>query len=374
MEPIYLDNNATTPLDPNVFEAMRRFLVDDFGNPSSAHRFGRPPREGLEEARRRVAACLGTRPDRIAFTRSGTEADGLAVAGRFAGRAHGRLITTDIEHPAVLETARALAGRGIIVEILPVDSDGIVCLETLEEALSRPADLVSIMLANNETGAVQPIGEASCLCRAKGVPLHTDAVNAAGKMPVRVDELRVDLLSLSAHKFHGPKGAGVLYMRDRSLIEPLFFGGGQEGGLSPGTENVAGAVGLAEALARATAALPDAADRMRELSERLLAGLRSLVPGIVENVSGEARLPNTLSLIIPGRDSTKLLARLDRAGIAVSAGAACHAGTRKPSSVLLAMGRTPEEALSTIRVSLSRFTTGEEIGRSLDMFRQVLAR
>ncbi len=373
MEPIYLDNNATTRVDPDVARAMMRFLTDDFGNPSSAHRFGRAPREALAEARRRVAAALGAQPEQIRFAGSGTAADVFVLSRRFAGRPGGRLVTTAIEHPAVLTTARELARGGVEVDVLPVDGDGRLRIDALRRSLERGADLAAIMLANNETGAIQPVAEAAALCRQAGVPLFSDAVNAAGKIPVDVRELGVDALALSAHKFHGPKGTGVLFLRDPALVRPIHQAGGQEGGLFPGTENVAGAVGLAEALDRATVGLAENAARMGALASSLLEAIRAVRPDAVLNVASPAyRLPNTLSVVLPGRRATELLARLDEAGVAVSAGSACHSGCDSPSPVLLAMGRTPAEAGSTLRISLARTTTPAEIEEAARIFSRIL--
>ncbi|MFQ5428787.1 MAG: aminotransferase class V-fold PLP-dependent enzyme [Phycisphaerae bacterium] len=367
---IHLDNNAGTRPSDAVLEAMRRAPK---GNPSSIHGAGRAAREAIDHARRQVAALVHARPRRILFTSSGTEADNLALSGVFLSHAGGprHLITSAIEHPAILNTCAFLEGFGHRVTRLPVDRDGLVHPEDLRRALADDTLLVSIMLANNEVGTIQPIRELCAVAHAAGVLFHTDAVQAAGKTKVDVTALDVDLLSLSGHKFHGPKGVGALYVRKGVKLTPLLHGGRQERGLRAGTENVPAIVGLGKA-AELAARMIDEADRIRELRDRLETGILELVPGAIRNGHPRLRLANTLNLTLPGLRGESLVVALDQHGISLSSGSACKAGSPDPTHVLLAMGRTPEEAHCSVRFSLARETTEEDITEALAAFRQVL--
>ncbi len=370
---VYLDNNATTPmLEPvrkAVFDAMERY----YGNPSSIHNVGREARFAIEEARRRVARLLNTRPRRLVFTGGGSAADNLAIKGvAFALREKGRhIITTPIEHPAVLQTCRFLERIGFEVTYLPVDRYGRVNPEDLEGALRDDTILVSIMMANNEVGTVQPIRELVALAHERGVLFHTDAVQAVGKIPVDVEALDVDLLSFSAHKFHGPKGIGGLYVREGVPLEPLVHGGKQEWGMRAGTENIPGIVGLGKAAELAREHLRHL-NELRALRERLESGILEIIPEARLNGHPHERLPNTVNVTIPGIRGESLVLALDQRGIAISSGSACKSGSPEPTHVLLAMGCTAEEAHCAIRLSLSYRTTKEDIDYTLEALQHVL--
>ncbi|MFO7654406.1 MAG: IscS subfamily cysteine desulfurase [Candidatus Krumholzibacteriia bacterium] len=370
---IYLDSNATTRVAAAVREAMAPFLDGAFGNPSALHGAGREAAEALDAARRNVARLVGARPRRIVFTGGGSEADNLAVKGvAFAGgRRGGHVITSAVEHPALLESCRFLERLGYRVTCLVVDADGRVRPGDLEAALDDDTFLVSIMAANNETGTVQPVAELAGLAHAAGALFHTDAVQAAGKIPVDVAAWDVDLLSLSAHKFHGPKGVGALYVKAGVELEPLVHGGRQEGGLRAGTENVAAIAGMGRAAELARAAL-SRHDRLAHLRDRLEAGILALLPEARRNGSREHTLPNTLNLSLPGVRGESLVIALDRRGIALSSGSACKAGSPAPTHVLLAMGRSEEEAHCSVRFSLDTGTTAEDVDRTVAVLGQVL--
>ncbi len=378
---IYFDHSATTPLDPRVLTAMGPFLGGAYGNPSSQHHEGRVARAAVETARAQVAALIGAEPDEIIFTASGTEADNLALVG--AVRASGRpshVVTTSVEHAAILETCRFLASSehrpGTKVTHLPVDAHGLVRPESLLRALQSTVTLVSIMAANNVVGTLQPIEELAHLTKLHGVLFHTDAVQAAGKIPLDVNRLRVDLLSLSAHKLHGPKGVGALYVRKGTRLSPIVFGGGQERGLRSATENVAGIVGFGAAAALAREELAEEATRLAQFRERISQELTRTLPRSYLFGHPVHRLPGHLSFGLRGqeREVGKLLAALDAAGFAVSAGSACnahHAG--EPSPVLLAMGYDAERACGLIRLSLGRFNTEQQVDRFLGVLPQAVA-
>ena len=361
---VFLDHNATTPMADEVRAAMLPFLQEQWGNPSSIHHMGNGARGSLEDARRTIAGLLNCTGRRLIFTGGGTEADNLAIKGAVRALKHrGRhLITSSIEHPAVALSCRALAAEGFETTVLPVNRQGVVKPAALAAALRPDTILVSIMLANNETGAVQPVRELARLARDHGALFHTDAVQGLGRMVVDVEELGVDLLSLSSHKVHGPKGVGALYRRQGVEIEPLLHGGGQEGSLRAGTENVAGIVGFAKACELARRRLEsDDHDRLAELRDRLAAAIRQVIPGARVNSEEAVRLPNTLSIIIPDIRGESLVLLLDRHGLCFSSGSACKSGNPEPSPALLAMGLSREEAHCTVRFSLGPATTTEDI-------------
>jgi cysteine desulfurase NifS len=370
---IDLDNNATTPLDESVRQAMLPYLVDRGGNPSSIHGGGRDARQGMEAARRQVARLIGANPRRVLFTGGGSEANNLALKGlAFARRErNGQLITSAIEHASVLKTAAFLESVGFRVRILPPDEQGRISPSHLRDALTDDTFLVSIMLANNETGTMQPIRELCAVAHERGVPFHTDAVQAAGKIPVDVEELCVDLLTLSAHKLYGPKGVGALFVRRGVTLEPLVHGGSQEGGLRAGTENVAGIIGMGRAAEIARGHL-DRGATIRELRDRLRDGIRERIPNARQNGDPQNGLPNTLNLTLPGLRGESLVVALDQRGVALSSGSACKSGSPEPTHVLLAMGRTAEEAHCSVRFSLSRETTEEDIDETLIALASVL--
>ncbi|MFW6151131.1 MAG: cysteine desulfurase family protein, partial [Chloroflexota bacterium] len=370
---IYLDNNATTQVADAVREAMVPYLGSSHGNPSSIHEAGKDAREAVEWARRQVAALIGARPRRIIFTGGGSEADNLALKGTaFALRNKGNhLITTNVEHPAILSTCRFLEKLGYEVTYLAVDGDGWLDPEMLRAAISDSTILVSIMMANNEVGTILPLRALCGIAHDRGVLVHSDAIQAVGKIPVDVEELGVDMLSISAHKFHGPKGVGALYVRKGVELEPLIHGGEQEGGLRAGTENTPGIVGLGKAAELAPRAVQER-DRIRALRDRLESGIGEHVPGARLNGHPEQRLPNTLNLTLPGLRGESIVIALDQHGIALSSGSACKSGSPEPTHVLMAMGRSEEEAHCAVRLSLSRHTTKEDTDDTIAALGKVL--
>lgn len=376
--PIYLDHAASTPVRPEVLEAMLPFLGGSFGNPSSAHRFGRAARAALEQARREVAQAAGVEPNQVVFTSGGTEADNHAVIGAcLAARARGEAMlaaVSAIEHKAVLAAAHQVCHLGGQEVILPVGRDGLLDLGALQAALARRPSVVSVMWVNNETGVVQPLGEIAGLCREAGVLLHTDAVQAFGKIPAAFTDLACTLASLSGHKIGAPKGVGALIVRDRQAVEALIHGGGQQFGIRPGTENVAGAVALGRAATLAVEELGEHVTRLAALRDELLARLRAAVPDLVVHGETAPRAPHVLSMAIPGTDSEAMLMHLDLAGVAASGGSACSTGALEPSHVLTAMGVPRELALGTIRLSLGHETTPDEVSRVAGLFPGVVAK
>jgi cysteine desulfurase len=365
---IYLDHAATTPVHPDVVAEMLPYFTQAGHNPSSLHAEGREARGGLDRARDRVAAALGVARKEITFVGSGTEADNQAIlsAARLQRERGRHIVSTVIEHHAILHSLDALREEGYEITLLPVDDRGVVSVAAFERALRSDTVLASVMYANNEIGVVQPIAELAAAARAHGVVFHTDAVQGAGLIPLRPRELGVDLLSLSAHKFYGPKGVGVLYVRDGVPMPPLVHGGGQEFGRRSGTENVAGIVGLAAALERAIAGQPQRAARIGALRDRLEAGIRARADVRI-NGAGAPRLPNNCNVSFAGGDSEALLMRFDLEGIAVSAGSACTSGALEPSHVIDALKIDPKWHRGVIRFSLGEATTEDEIDRVLDV-------
>jgi cysteine desulfurase len=363
----YLDHAATTPVRPEVREAMLPFLGATFGNPSSSHRWGREARAALESARGRVAAVLGARRREIVFTGCGTDSDNLALLGgwRAARRPDAPVVCSAIEHKAVLLAAKAAPAQGAPLILRGVDGDGDVDEGALDVALAARPAVVSVMWGNNEVGALQPIDMIAARCRDAGVPFHTDAVQAFGKVRVRVDETPVDMLALSAHKFGGPKGVGILFVRDGIELDPLEFGGGQERRLHPGTENVAGAVALATAAELAVSEQAAEHARLERLRDRLEAALLDRIDGLVVN-SVAPRLPHILNVTVPGVDQEALVVALDMEGFGVSVASACQSGASEPSHVLSAMGRVAEGAAS-IRLSLGHASTDADVERAIDV-------
>jgi cysteine desulfurase len=359
-DPIYLDHNATTPLLPEVVDAMLPSLREHFGNPSSAHVYGRRAKEAVEQARARVAALLGARGEEIFFVAHGTEANNLAIRGVMAALPEKRhVVTSVIEHPATSEPCRELEKHGGRVTWLPVDEHGRVRVAEAEAALRGDTALVTLMHANNETGVLQPIAELAHGARARGVLVHTDAAQSVGKLPLSVEALGVDLLTVVGHKFGAPKGVGALYVRRGTPIRPVLLGAGHERGLRPGTENVASLVGLGVACEVALRTVEEEARRVRALREELWDRLRARIPGLALNGHPEERLPNTLNVRFPGVSGSALLAATPE--VAASTGSACHAGEESASSVLTAMGVEPRAALGSVRLSLGRTTTREDV-------------
>jgi cysteine desulfurase len=376
MRRVYLDNNATTPIDPEVYEAMRPYLVEHYGNASSIHWFGQQARTAIEAAREKVARLINARSSEVVFTSGGTESDNAAIFGivEAARRESKHVITSSIEHHAVLHCAKALENRGVNVSYLRAGSEGIVDPADVERAIRPDTVLISVMHANNELGTVQPLEEIGRIAREHDIYLHTDAVQSTGKIPVDVEELGVDLLSLSAHKFHGPKGVGALYIRKGTILRPLLFGGHHERDRRPGTENVAGIVGLGQAAEMARLHLEDSARRVGNLRDRLENGILGRIPSTVVNGSRERRLPTTTNIRFDYIEGEGFVIALDLRGVACSTGAACSSGSVEPSHVLTAIGRTADEARSSIRFSLSRFNTDEDIDFTLDILPPVVER
>jgi cysteine desulfurase len=379
---VYLDNSATTAMAPEVIEAMLPYFSEEIGNAQSVHSFGQRAKAAVEKARREVAALINAAPAEIVFLSGGTEADNLAVRGIAEAHGdHGRhIITTRIEHPAVLATCEALEGIGYRVTYLPVSRSGIVSIDDLRQALSDDTILISVMLANNETGTVQPIEDIAGVvaeARARGLDhlhLHTDAVQAIGKIPVDVKRLGVDLLSLSGHKIHGPKGIGALYVRKGTRLAKLLYGGHHERDRRPGTENVPGIVGLGRAAEMARTQLDERGSRMRELRDHLEQELISRFPGVRVNGDKEQRVPNVSNMSFDGVDGESLLIALDLKGIAVSTGSACASGSLEPSHVLQALGLTRDEVRGSLRFSLGAYTTREEIDYAVSVLADTVAR
>lgn len=360
-----MDHASTTPMAPEVIEAMNAAFVEIFGNASSLHQPGLSARAALEEARERVAGLIGAEAGEVYFTSGGTESDNLAIRGAaLANRDRGRhIITTSIEHPAVLEPCKALEKEGFEVTYLPVTREGLVEVEALEAAIREDTILISIMHANNEIGTIQPIAEAGELARSRGIVFHTDAVQTVGKIPAKVDDLGVDLLSISSHKLHGPKGVGALYIRKKTPIEPIIFGGGHERGMRSGTENVPGIVGLAAASELAERNLEGEMVRISGMRDRLADYVLERVEDTWVNGSRTKRLPNNLNLGFSFIEGEALLLRLDAEGIAVSTGSACSSKKTVASHVLTAIGLRPQEAHGSLRITLGRENTDEEVDR-----------
>ncbi len=381
---IYADHAATTPPAPEVVEAMRPFLGGRFGNASSVHRRGEAAREAIEGARAAVAGLIGATPEEIVFTATGSEANNLALQGALAaaggvragaGPPRARLIVSAIEHPSVLETARALAEAGRPLTVVPVGPDGLVDPERLGRELGPDVALVSVMLANNEVGTLQPVAEIARLARAAGALVHCDAVQAVGKVPVEVAALGVDLLSLAGHKFHGPAGAAALYVRRRVRLMPQVHGGHQERSRRAGTENLAAIVGLGVAASRAARALEAGApQRHAALAARLLAGLLAQVPGTRLHGDATRRLPGLVNVRFEGVDGEAVLHELDRAGITVSTGSACSAAAPGPSHVLIALGLRPEHAHASVRYSLGEGIDERDVDRIVTTTAAVVGR
>lgn len=372
---LYLDYAATSPLDPQVLEAMTPFLKGAFGNPSSTHTLGEEAKAAIEGARQKVARLLGAKVEEIVFTSGGTEANNWALyAITLLKGKRGHIITSSIEHPSILEAARFLHSIGFEVTYLPVDGKGRVDPEAVKRALRSDTLMVSVMYANNETGILQPIREIAEVTREAGILFHTDAVQAVGHIPVNVRELGVDLLSLSAHKFCGPKGVGVLFIREGLDLPPLIRGGGQERGLRSGTENVPAIVGMGKAAEIAYESLHEEGERLKSLREKLYQGMRERIAGVLLNGDTEGTLPGILNVSIEGVPGEALVLNLDLEGIRVSSGAACHSRRLEPSHVLLAMGFDRKRALEAVRFSLGRWTREEEIEHVLDVLPKVVQR
>ncbi len=376
MRRVYLDHNATTPVAPEVLAAMLPYFSEEYGNASSIHTFGQHARGAVEEARESVAELLGGRPAEIIFSSGGTESNNHAIFGA-VGAAHGgpkHVITSAIEHSAVLDPCSALEKRGVVVTVLPVDREGVVNPEDVRRAIRPETVLITIMLANNELGTIEPMEEIGKIAAQTGVTLHTDAVQAAGKIPIDVKKLGVHLLSISAHKLYGPKGVGALYVRKGTRLEPLLYGGHSERDRRPGTEDVSCIAGLGKAAELALTHMKEEGRRIAALRDRLENGLLERIPHARVNGCRARRTPNTTNLTLPFIEGESMVIALDLKGIACSTGAACSSGSVEPSHVLTAIGLAPEDARATLRLSLGHQTTDEEIDFALDTIPPVIDR
>jgi cysteine desulfurase len=368
MKPVYFDHAATTPVDPQVLEAMLPYFGERYGNPSELHRLGREARVAVEEARAEVAAALGAGEKEIVFTAGGTEADNLAIFGYLARFQPGHLVVSAVEHAAVLEAVRALNRLGWDVDFVPVDRQGVIDVDAFEHSFRHDTRLASVMLANNVVGTVQPVAVLARIAHEKGAAFHTDAVQAVGALPVDVGDLGVDMLSLSGHKLYGPKGIGALYVRRGTRILPILHGGGHERRLRSGTENVPGIVGLGVALRIAVGQLPVTRPRLEALRDRLAAGVLERVPEVTYLGHATERLPGNVAFTVRYVEGESLLLQLDAAGFMVSSGSACAAGASEPSHVVLALGVAPQDAQGSLRISLGRENTEEQVEAFLEAF------
>jgi len=368
MNRVYLDYNATTPVEPEVLDAMLPYFSAEFGNAASIHTVGQRARAAVETARDRIAALLGARSQEIVFTSGGTESDNHAIFGivRSAPGATKHVITTNIEHEAVLNTCQALEKDGVGVTYLPVNSDGVITVDQVEEAIRPHTVLITVMHANNELGTVQPLAQIGKLAAQRDIYFHTDAVQSAGKIPLDVNALGMDFLSISGHKLYAPKGVGTLYIRGGSRLQQFLYGGHHQRGFRPGTENVPGIVGLGKAADLARLSLSSDADRVSKLRDELERELASRIPDSHINSANAPRTPNTANLTFPGIEGEALVIALDLKGISVSTGAACSSGAVEPSHVLTAIGLSADEARASIRFSLGRHTTEAEINYALE--------
>lgn len=378
MQKVYLDNAATTRVHPEVVQAMLPYFTEQYGNPSSPHSWGQEAEAALMRARAQVAAALNaSKPEEIIFTGGGSESDNMVLRGvAHAYARKGRhIITSAVEHHAVLHTLEAMEREGLAeVTYLPVDADGLVSVQDVADAIRPDTILVSIMFANNEVGTIMPVAEIGALCRERGVLFHTDAVQAVGHVPVDVQAQNIDLLSLSAHKFHGPKGIGALYVKKGVRVPALLLGGAQERGKRAGTENVPGIVGLGAAIERASAHLEEHAAHMRSLRDRLIAGVEQRIPDVKLNGHRTKRLPGNVNFSIRYIEGESILLMLDINGVAASSGSACTSGSLDPSHVLLAMGLTHEVAHGSLRMTLSEFTAEQEIDYVLELLPKIVER
>ena len=368
MKTAYFDHAATTPVDPRVLEAMLPYFSERYGNPSELHRLGREARAAVDEARARVAAALGAGDKEIVFTAGGTESDNLALFGYLQRFEPGHLIVSAVEHPAVMEAARALNRAGWAVDFVPVDGDGVVDLDAYEDAFRDDTRLASVMYANNVVGTVQPVAELARIAHDKGAAFHTDAVQAVGALPIDVGALGVDMLSLSGHKLYGPKGVGALYVKRGTRLQPILHGGGHERRLRSGTENVPGIVGLGVAITLAAELLPAVRPRLEGLRDRLARGVVESIPEVTYLGHPTERLPGNVAFSVRYVEGESMLLQLDAHGFMVSSGSACASGSLEPSHVVLALGLRAEEAHGSMRISLGRENTEEEVDAFLEAF------
>jgi len=368
MRTAYFDHAATAPVDPQVLEAMLPWFSERYGNPSELHRLGREARAACETARAQVADALGAGDKEIVFTAGGTESDNLALFGSLARHQPGHLIVSAVEHPAVMEAARALNRQGWAVDFVPVDADGIVDMDAYEQAFRDDTRLASVMFANNVVGSIQPVAELARIAHERGALFHTDAVQAVGSLPVDVTELGVDMLSLSGHKLYGPKGIGALYVKRGTRLQPILHGGGHERRLRSGTENVPGIVGLGAAITLSVEQIAEVRPRLEALRDRLAQGVLERIPEVRYLGHPTERLPGNVSFSVRYVEGESMLLQLDAHGFMVSSGSACASGSLEPSHVVLAMGLGAEEAHGSMRISLGRENTDEEADAFLEAF------
>jgi cysteine desulfurase len=371
---IYMDHSATSPVDPEVFEAMKPYFVDNFGNASTLYSLGRDARKAMEAAREQVASLIGAKPEEVIFTSGGTESDNIAIKGtayRLKNKGN-HIITSAIEHPAVRETCKYLEKNGFEVTYLPVYEEGIVRVSDLEDAITDKTILITIMHANNEIGTIQPISEIGKIARENKIYFHTDAVQTVGKIPVNVEEMNVDMLSLSAHKVYGPKGIGALYVKKGVRLEPIIHGGGHEKGLRPGTENVSGIVGLGKACELAEKNLLEDSKYITNLRDRLIDGILDSVEQSYLDGHRTKRLPNNVNLRFTGIEGESLVLHLDSKGVAASTGSACSSKSLEPSHVLLALGLEHVEAHGSLRLTLGKENTEEEVDYVITAAKEVV--
>lgn len=370
---IYLDNAASTQIHENVLESMLPYLKEQYGNPSSIHRYGRLAHKAIEKARKQIAQLINADPTEILFTSGGTESNNTALYGISEKRPNSQIITSLIEHDAILEPCKRLAKNGYDVVYISVDDKGMVNLEVLEKSLSDNTCLVSIMFANNEVGTIEPISKIAKLCNEKNIPFHTDAIQAIGKIPIDVKKLGIDLLSISSHKINGPKGIGALYVRKGIDIDPIILGGGQENGLRSGTENVANIVGFGKACEIANLNLSENISHMKKLRDILVLKILKEIPGVTLNGHPENRLPNNAHFTFLGVAGEDLIIKLDEYGIAASTGSACSVHTQKASHVLEAMGYSYEQITGSLRLTLGLYNTESQIDETVNILKKVTA-
>ncbi len=371
---IYMDHSATSPVDPEVFEAMKPYFVDNFGNASTLYSLGRDARKAMEAARENVASLIGAKPEEVIFTSGGTESDNIAIKGtayRLKNKGN-HIITSAIEHPAVRETCKYLEKNGFEVTYLPVYEDGIVRVSDLEDAITDKTILITIMHANNEIGTIQPISEIGKIARENKIYFHTDAVQTVGKIPVNVEEMNVDMLSLSAHKVYGPKGIGALYVKKGVRLEPIIHGGGHEKGLRPGTENVSGIVGLGKACELAEKNLLEDTKYITNLRDKLIDGILDSIEQSYLDGHRTKRLPNNANLRFTGIEGESLVLHLDSKGVAASTGSACSSKSLEPSHVLIALGLEHVEAHGSLRLTLGKENTEEEVDYVITAVKEVV--
>ncbi|MEK6870750.1 MAG: cysteine desulfurase family protein [Thermoproteota archaeon] len=370
---IYLDNAASTQIHDDVLEAMLPYLKEQYGNPSSIHRYGRLANKAIEKARKQIAMLINADPSEILFTSGGTESNNTALYGIAAKKPHSQIITSSIEHDAILEPCKKLAKDGFDVIYLPVDNHGVVNLSVLKNSLSDNTCLVSVMFGNNEMGTIEPIAQIAQLCNERNIPFHTDAVQAVGKITIDVKKLGVDLLSMSSHKINGPKGIGALYIRKGIDLIPIILGGGQEHGLRSGTENVANIVGFGKACELAKLHLSENISHMKKLRDNLVATILREIPGVALNGHTENRLPNNAHFTFLGVAGEDLIIKLDEYGIAASTGSACSVHTQKASHVLQAMGFSHEQITGSLRLTLGLFNNQQQIDETVNILKKVTA-